>query len=114
MFRSLHHLIDGEWMREASRRTRKDEATGIDGVTAADCEKDLEANLDDPLGRMKSRRHFAPPVRCHFIPKADGTREPLGLPTFEDKVAQRAFPDAHPHRRGAGVGRRHRRGAAVA
>ena len=39
MFTSLHHLIDGEWMREAYRRTRKDGATGIDGVTAADYEK---------------------------------------------------------------------------
>ena len=91
MFTSLHHLIDGEWMREAYRRTRKDGATGIDGVTAGDYEKDLEANLDDLLGRMKSGRYFAPPVRRHYIPKADGTKRPLGIPTFEDKVAQRAI-----------------------
>ena len=91
MFTSLHHLIDGEWMREAYRLTRKDGATGIDGVTAADYEKDLEANLDDLLGRMKSGRYFAPPVRRHYIPKADGTKRPLGIPTFEDKVAQRAI-----------------------
>ncbi len=91
MFTSLHHLIDGEWMREAYRRTRKDGATGIDGVTAADYEKDLEANLDDLLDRIKSGRYFAPPVRRHYIPKADGTKRPLGIPTFEDKVAQRAI-----------------------
>ena len=91
MFTSLHHLIDGEWMREAYRRTRKDGATGIDGVTAADYEKGLEANLDDLLDRMKSGRYFAPPVRRHYIPKADGTKRPLGIPTFEDKVAQRAI-----------------------
>ena len=91
VFTSLHHLIDGEWMREAYRRTRKDGATGIDGVTAADYEKDLEANLDGLLDRMKSGRYFAPPVRRHYIPKADGTKRPLGIPTFEDKVAQRAI-----------------------
>jgi len=91
VFTSLHHLIDGEWMREAYRRTRKDGATGIDGVTGADYEKDLEANLDDLLDRMKSGRYFAPPVRRHYIPKADGTKRPLGIPTFEDKVAQRAI-----------------------
>ena len=78
-------------MREAYRRTRKDGATGIDGVTAADYEKDLEANLNDLLDRMKSGRYFAPPVRRHYIPKADGTKRPLGIPTFEDKVAQRAI-----------------------
>ena len=91
VFTSLHHLIDGEWMREAYRRTRKDGATGIDGVTAADYEKDLEANLNDLLDRMKSGRYFAPPVRRHYIPKAEGTKRPLGIPTFEDKVAQRAI-----------------------
>ena len=46
IFTSLHHLIDREWMREAYRRTRKDGATGIDGVTAADYEKELESHLD--------------------------------------------------------------------
>ena len=91
VFTSLHHLIDGKWMREAYRRTRKDGATGIDGVTAADYEKELEGNLDDLLSRMKSGRYFAPPVRRHYIPKADGTKRPLGIPTFEDKVAQRAI-----------------------
>ena len=91
MFTSLHHLIDGDWMLEAYRRTRKDGATGIDGVTAADYEKALEANLDDLLSRIKSGRYVAPPVRRHYIPKADGKTRPLGIPTFEDKVAQRAI-----------------------
>jgi len=91
VFTSLHHLIDSDWMREAYRLTRKDGATGIDGVTAADYEKDLEANLDNLLGRIKSGRYRAPPVRRHYIPKADGTKRPLGIPTFEDKVAQRAI-----------------------
>ena len=90
MFTSLHHLIDIGWMSEAYRRTRKDGATGIDGVTAADYEKDLEANLESLLNRIKSGSYRAPPVRRHYIPKADGTKRPLGIPTFEDKVAQRA------------------------
>ena len=90
MFTSLHHLIDREWMLEAYRRTRKDGAPGIDGVTGADYEKDLEANLEDLLNRIESGRYVAPPVRRHYIPKADGTKRPLGIPTFEDKVAQRA------------------------
>ena len=91
MFTSLHHLIDIGWMSEAYRRTRKDGATGIDGVTAADYEKDLEANLESLLNRIKSGSYRAPPVRRHYIPKADGTKRPLGIPTFEDKVAQRAI-----------------------
>jgi RNA-directed DNA polymerase len=86
----LHNVIDLDWMREAYRRTRKDGATGIDGVTASAYEAKLEDNLLDLLGRLKSGRYHAPPVRRVYIPKADGSRRPLGIPTFEDKVAQRA------------------------
>ena len=88
---SLHHLIDLEWMFEAFRLTRKDGAPGVDGVTAEDHEANLEVNLTDVLARIKSGRYIAPPVRRHYIPKADGTQRPLGIPTVEDKVAQRAI-----------------------
>jgi len=91
VFTTLHRFIDLDWIQEAYRLTRKDGAAGIDGVTAADYEKDLEANLLDLLGRIKSGSYIAPPVRRHHIPKADGTTRPLGIPTFEDKVAQRAI-----------------------
>jgi group II intron reverse transcriptase/maturase len=87
---SLHHVIDLDWMKEAYRLTRKDGAPGIDGVTAADYEVNLEANLLALLDRIKSGRYRAPPVRRAYIPKADGSQRPLGIPTFEDKVAQRA------------------------
>jgi len=90
-FASLHHVLDLEWMLEAYRTTRKDGATGIDGITAADYAERLEANLLDLLDRIKSGRYQAPPVRRTYIPKADGSQRPLGIPTFEDKVAQRAI-----------------------
>jgi RNA-directed DNA polymerase len=78
-------------MLEAYRTTRKDGATGVDGITAADYAENLEANLLDLLDRIKSGRYRAPPVRRTYIPKADGSQRPLGIPTFEDKVAQRAI-----------------------
>src|SRR5262244_3237041 len=89
----MHHVLDLEWMREAYRLTRKDGAPGIDGVTAAEYAQSLEANLSDLLERIKSGRYQAPPVRRVYIPKGDGagSLRPLGLPTFEDKVAQRAI-----------------------
>ena len=88
---TLHHVIDLEWMKEAFRLTRKDGAPGIDGVVATEYAENLEANLLDLLDRVKSGRYQAPPVRRAYIPKADGSRRPLGLPTFEDKVCQRAI-----------------------
>jgi group II intron reverse transcriptase/maturase len=86
----LHHNLDLDWMKEAYRQTRKDGAPGIDGATAADYEVNLESNLVDLLERIKSGRYKAPPVRRVYIAKADGSPRPLGIPTFEDKVAQRA------------------------
>lgn len=90
-FTSLNHHLDEEWLRHAYDLTRKDGAVGTDGRTATDYEANLEQNLRDLLGRIKSGRYFAPPVRRVHIPKADGTTRPLGIPTFEDKVAQRAI-----------------------
>ena len=91
MFTSLHHVIDLDWLHEAYRRTRKDGAVGIDGETAAEFESDLGARLTSLLDRMMSGSYVAPPVRRHYIPKSDGGRRPLGIPTLEDKVAQRAI-----------------------
>jgi len=88
---SLSHHIDLNWLHEAYRRTRKDGAPGVDGQTAKEYEADLEANLQSLLDRAKSgERYKAPPVRRVYIPKGDGSTRPLGIPTFEDKVLQRA------------------------
>lgn len=90
-FLSLAHHIDIELLREAYRRTRKNGAPGIDGQTAEEYEANLEANLQSLLDRFKSGRYQAPPVLRVHIPKGDGDKtRPIGIPTFEDKVLQRA------------------------
>jgi RNA-directed DNA polymerase len=88
---TLGHHIDLEFLQEAYRRTRKDGAPGVDGQTADAYEKDLAGNLQSLLDRLKSGSYRAPPVRRVHIPKGDGTKtRPIGIPTFEDKVLQRA------------------------
>jgi RNA-directed DNA polymerase len=90
-FTSLSHHIDIDWLREAYRRTRKDGATGVDGQSADEYAANLEDNLQSLLDRAKSGTYRAPPVRRVHIPKADGKQmRPIGIPTFEDKVLQRA------------------------
>ncbi len=89
---SLNQHLDLAWLREAYRRTRKDGAVGVDGRTAADYEKDLEGNLRSLLERAKSGIYWAPPVRRVHIPKGTGGEtRPIGIPTLEDKVLQRAI-----------------------
>jgi len=89
---SLSHHIDMDWMMEAYRRTRKDGAVGVDGQTAAQYAANLQENLQTLLNRAKSGDQYrAPPVRRVHIPKGTGTEtRPIGIPTFEDKVLQRA------------------------
>ena len=87
---TLAHHIDFDWLREAHRRTRKDGATGVDGQTADEYAANLEGNLRSLLERAKSGTYRAPPVRRAYIPKDSGEMRPLGIPTFEDKVLQRA------------------------
>ena len=89
-FMSLHHAIDVEWLREAYRRTRKDAAVGVDGQSAEDYARDLEKNLESLLVRFRTGSYRAPPVRRVHIPKGDGRTRPIGVPTFEDKILQRA------------------------
>jgi group II intron reverse transcriptase/maturase len=88
---SLSHHIDLDWMREAYRRTRKDGAVGIDGQDAAAFAEDLEGNLQGLLDRAKSGQYRAPAARRVYIPKGKGKTRPLGIPTFADKVLQRAI-----------------------
>ena len=88
--RTLAHHIDVNWLREAYRRTRKDGARGVDGQSAEQYAEQLEGNLQRLLGRAKSGSYRAPPVRRVHIPKGKGETRPIGIPTFEDKVLQRA------------------------
>jgi len=88
---TLAHAIDLDLLFEAYRRTRKDGAVGVDGQTAEAYAGHLEENLRALLERAKSGTYRAPPVRRVYIPKAGGPKtRPIGIPTFEDKVLQRA------------------------
>lgn len=89
---SLNQYLTLDWLQEAYRRTRKDGAVGVDGATAEEYGRGLRENLRNLLERAKSGLYRAPPVRRAFIPKDAKSNElrPIGIPTFEDKVLQRA------------------------
>ena len=89
-FTTLAHHIDVEFLTEAYRRTRKDAATGVDDQTADEYAANLEENLRSLRDRLHSGRYRAPPVLRVHLPKGDGRTRPIGIPTFEDKVLQRA------------------------
>jgi group II intron reverse transcriptase/maturase len=89
-FTTLAHLLDQELLREAYRRTNKSSAPGCDGVTATEYAEHLAENLRDLHERLRSGRYIPPPVKRTWLPKDDGSQRPIGKPTFEDKIVQRA------------------------
>jgi RNA-directed DNA polymerase len=90
VFWTLAHLIDEDFLREAYRHTSKSSAAGIDGVTAQQYAEHLDDNLHDLHERLRNGRYQAAPVERVWIEKEDGRQRPIGKPTFEDKIVQRA------------------------
>ena len=74
---------------EAFKRVRANRgAAGVDKQSSADFERDLSDNLYKLWNRLSSGSYFPPPVRRVEIPKSDGGKRPLGIPTVADRVAQ--------------------------
>ena len=89
-FTSLAHVLTPEFLRETWRQRNRKGASGIDGETIEEFEANLEERLYDLWRRLKAGQYEAPPVRRVEIPKGNGTTRPLGIPTVEDRLLQRA------------------------
>ena len=85
-FTALLHHVDIAALERAFRRQKRLASAGVDGMTVAAYEQDLEANLRDLCTRVHTRRYRPQPVRRVYITKADGGQRPLGVPTLEDKI----------------------------
>ena len=92
VFTNLSHYIDIDLLKEAYRLTNKRGAAGVDGQTATAYKENLEDNLQGLWTLLKEGRYRAPAVRRVRIPKEGkvGETRPLGIPTFEDRIVQRA------------------------
>jgi group II intron reverse transcriptase/maturase len=87
---ALNQYLDIDWLKEAYGRVRKDSAPGVDGQTVENYSKELESNLRKLLDQAKNGTYQAPPVKRVNIPKDNGETRPIGIPTTEDKILQRA------------------------
>jgi RNA-directed DNA polymerase len=86
----FHHIADPARLFEAYYEIKRDAKAGIDGETWQHYGEDLVENLSDLSERLKRGAYRAKPVRRTYIRKADGRLRPLGVPTLEDKIVQRA------------------------
>jgi group II intron reverse transcriptase/maturase len=86
---TLMHYVNQASLEEEHDRQESGKATGIDGVTKASYEENIEANIEGLLRRMRQFSYQPQPVRRTYIPKAGSDKmRPLGIPAYEDKLVQ--------------------------
>lgn len=79
------------FLKECYDRLGRDRASGIDGVSWSEYGKQLDANLNHLVTRMKAKRYKPQPTKRVYIPKNEHERRPLGLPALEDKIVQKGI-----------------------
>jgi group II intron reverse transcriptase/maturase len=92
-FLSIAHLLTVEWLVVAFYGLRKDASAGIDGVTYAAYEANVQENVEELHERLKGGKYRAQPLRRIYIPKEDGKERPISIPALEDKIVQRGTVD---------------------
>jgi RNA-directed DNA polymerase len=90
-FTALNHYLTVDWLKAAYERVNPQSAPGVDGQSWAEYGQNLEERLTDLLNRVKGGRYVAPPVKRAYIPKGDGDKRGIGMPTIENKVLERAI-----------------------
>jgi len=91
VFTSLYHLINEELLRECHHEMDGKKATGVDKVTKAEYEVNLDGNLKDLVARLKRKSYKPQPSLRVYIPKVNGKLRPLGMAAYEDKLVQAAL-----------------------
>ena len=88
-FTSLYHLLNEEMLLQCHRELNGHKAVGIDKVTKAEYEENLDENIQDLVQRLRRQSYRPLPVRRTYIPKGDGKgQRPLGISAYEDKIVQ--------------------------
>ena len=89
MDKTKSYEISKHKVLEAFRRVKANKgSTGVDNESLAEFEKDLKNNLYKIWNRMSSGSYFPPAVKAVEIPKQNGGKRILGVPTVADRVAQ--------------------------
>jgi len=83
--------IDKRLIYEAYKKVKSNHGSGgIDGVSMEEFDKDLSNNLYRLWNRMSSGSYMPQSVKLVEIPKSNGGKRPLGIPTISDRIAQMA------------------------
>jgi retron-type reverse transcriptase len=80
-YTSIAHILDEEFLKECFKKLKRDRASGIDGLSIEDYERDLERKISELVVKLRTKRYIPKPVKRVYIPKGDGSKRALGIPT---------------------------------
>lgn len=89
-FGNLYTMLNKEFLLDSWYYLNRNAASGVDNVSAAEYGKNLKANIEDLVERLKKKHYRAKLIRRHYIPKGKKQKRPLGILTLEDKLLQTA------------------------
>lgn len=92
LFSVYGQILNERVLREAWERVRANHgAGGVDRVTIGAFEEKLDENIAGLLADLRAKAYRPSPVRRAYIPKKNGKRRPLGIPTIRDRIVQQAL-----------------------
>ena len=90
---NLMHNVNEETLMSEHRKQNRKKAVGVDGVSKDQYDENAKENIRELVERMKKFQYKPMPVKRVYIPKANGKKRPLGLPSYEDKLVQGVMAD---------------------
>ena len=91
IFTSIYHFMNKELLIMCHNELDGKKATGLDGVTKAEYDENLEKNIEQLERNLQSMSYSPEPARRVYIPKANGKLRGLSIAKYEDKIVQLAL-----------------------
>ena len=91
VFTSIYHFLNKDLLMLCHKELDGKKATGLDGVTKAEYEENLEENIEQLERELQSMRYKPSPAKRVYIPKENGKMRGLAIAIYEDKIVQMAL-----------------------
>lgn len=88
----LEEILTKDNLNKAYKKVYQNKgASGVDGISVYEIKEYIQNNSDEILKQIRNRKYKPQPVRRVQIPKDNGKKRNLGIPTVMDRIIQQAM-----------------------
>src|SRR5262249_1562512 len=88
----MEEVVERSNVQAAMKRVRKNKGSpGVDGMTVDELSGHFEVHWQELRAKLLAGTYQPQPVRREMIPKSDGGKRILGIPTVLDRLVQQAI-----------------------